>query len=227
MKRNRGIRRRASVVEHAVNTLPAARTATVSKVALPVRSNCRKRSHERARPQWGRAFGNTGPCLTESRTGHAAVGIGRVSPPSLKQRERADRMTPAQPAKAVGSSSQSADAMPGSADTAAPFAPHRAKCASLTLTTDTRIESRADMKKIDDATMKAIGAYAGPVTRCATGKACGPDPIRRPSATARWLQEHRGDQRIVDPKGSRRRRRMERARRERIAARNAALMRQR
>jgi hypothetical protein len=82
------------------------------------------------------------------------------------------------------------------------------------------------MKKIDDATMKAIAAYTEPVTRCPPGRASGPEPIRKSSAAARWLQEHRGDPRIVDPKAARRRRLMERARRERIAARNTAILRQ-
>jgi hypothetical protein len=35
------------------------------------------------------------------------------------------------------------------------------------------------MKKIDDDAVKAVAAYTGPVTRCAPGKACGPEPVRR------------------------------------------------
>jgi hypothetical protein len=83
------------------------------------------------------------------------------------------------------------------------------------------------MKQIDDATTQAIAAYTGPVTRCPPGRACGPEPVRKPREAARWLHEHRGDLRVVDQKTKRRRRRMERAQRERIATRNAAILRRR
>jgi hypothetical protein len=83
------------------------------------------------------------------------------------------------------------------------------------------------MKKIDDDAMKAVAANTGPVTRCPPGRACAPEPVGKPGEAARWLHEHRGDLPVIDPKAERRRRRMERAQRERIAARNAAILRRR
>jgi hypothetical protein len=110
------------------------------------------------------------------------------------------------------------------------------------------------MKRIDEATVNAIAAYTGPVTPCPPGKARGPEPVRKPNEAARllqrhhgdprvvdphrrrrvelarqaarWLDEHRSDPPVIDPKAVRRRRRGERARRERIAARNTAILRQ-
>ena len=74
-----------------------------------------------------------GPWLKKTRTGRAAVGSARNVPAVRRSSESADRLTPAQPAmnKRAARRSKFAEATPGSADTAKPLRPTRAKCASL------------------------------------------------------------------------------------------------
>jgi hypothetical protein len=69
----------------------------------------------------------------------------------------------------------------------------------------------------------AIAAYAGPVTQCPPGEAMG-KAVPRHSETTLWLKEHKHDRRYIDPIATRRRLRMEEARRERIERRNAAIL---
>jgi hypothetical protein len=74
---------------------------------------------------------------------------------------------------------------------------------------------------------QALAAYAGPVTRCPPGEAKAKqlpptDPAER--RAERWLRRHANDRPVIDPKEERRRKRMARARRQRIAERNAALL---
>jgi hypothetical protein len=82
---------------------------------------------------------------------------------------------------------------------------------------------------IMEAMSKAIANYTGPVTRCPPGNArskAAPVPIKA-DQSSRWLKRHRNERRITDPKGRRRRLRIARAQRERIAKRNAAVRKQR
>jgi hypothetical protein len=78
------------------------------------------------------------------------------------------------------------------------------------------------------AMKKAIAAYAGPVTRCAPGKARA-KPLRREKVddATRWLRQHRNDvpvsKRVDDGEAERGRRRKARAERKRMRrAANAA-----
>jgi hypothetical protein len=78
---------------------------------------------------------------------------------------------------------------------------------------------------IREAMNQAIANYTGPVTRCPAGKArskAAPLPIKADQAS-RWLNRHRNERSVNDPKERRRRFRMERGQRERIAKRNAAV----
>jgi hypothetical protein len=103
-----------------------------------------------------------------------------------------------------------------------------------------------DEETIKGAMRKALAAYDGPVTRCRPGRARGkpgnPRSLSPPLPTrpklnvkaerkfmevdkaARWLKRHANDRPVEDPKERRRRKRMARAQRKRIAARNAALL---
>jgi hypothetical protein len=76
--------------------------------------------------------------------------------------------------------------------------------------------------KIDESTTQAIAAYSAPVTQCPPGQARG-KPVKAMDGAARWLKEHHRDPVTPDPKAVRRRQRMQRAQRERIAKRNAAV----
>ena len=75
---------------------------------------------------------------------------------------------------------------------------------------------------------QAVAAYDGPVTRCPPGEAKAKqqlpptDPAER--RAERWLKRHANDRPVVDAKQQRRQKRMARARRQRIAERNAALL---
>jgi hypothetical protein len=77
------------------------------------------------------------------------------------------------------------------------------------------------MTKIDIEMMKAVAAYSGPVRRCRPGKARGEDLPKKEDPAGRWLNGHRGDVPLRDVKAERRRRRMARAERDRVAKRNA------
>ena len=75
--------------------------------------------------------------------------------------------------------------------------------------------------EIEIEMMKAIAAYPGPIKRYRPGKARGADLPRKDDRAQRWLNAHRRDAPIRDDKAERRKRRMERAERERITKRNA------
>jgi hypothetical protein len=77
------------------------------------------------------------------------------------------------------------------------------------------------MTKIENEMLKALKAYSGPVTKCPPGKARGADLPRKEDRAQRWLNQHRGDMPLQDEKAERRRKRMARAERARIAKRNA------
>ena len=79
------------------------------------------------------------------------------------------------------------------------------------------------MANIDTDMLKAVAAYSGPVTRCRPGKARGADLPKRKERATQWLNAHRGDVPLRDEKAERRRQRMERAERARIAKRNASV----
>ena len=78
------------------------------------------------------------------------------------------------------------------------------------------------MTKIETEMLEALAAYRGPVTKCPPGQARGADLPRKEDRTQRWLNGHRGDV-LRDEKAERRRKRMARAERERIAKRNASV----
>jgi hypothetical protein len=79
------------------------------------------------------------------------------------------------------------------------------------------------MTKIDTEMLKALATYNGPVTRFRPGKARGAEMPRKEDRAKRWLNAHRDDVPLQDEKAERRRRRMARAERDRIAKRNAAV----
>jgi hypothetical protein len=79
------------------------------------------------------------------------------------------------------------------------------------------------MTKIATEMLKALAAYSGPVTRCRPGKARGADLPKRKDRGQQWLHAHRDDVPSRDKKAERRRQRMARAERARIAKRNASV----
>jgi hypothetical protein len=79
------------------------------------------------------------------------------------------------------------------------------------------------MTKIEIEMMRALAAYSGPVKRCRPGKARGADLPKKDDHAQQWLNGHRGKVPLRDKKAERRKRRMERAERERIEQRNAAV----
>jgi hypothetical protein len=79
------------------------------------------------------------------------------------------------------------------------------------------------MTKIETEMLKALAAFTGPVIRCKPGKARGEDIAKKEDRAARWLNGHRDDVPLRDEKAERRRRRMARAERARIANRNASV----
>ena len=79
------------------------------------------------------------------------------------------------------------------------------------------------MTKIEIEMLKAVAAYSGPVRRCRPGKARGAEIPREEDRAQQWLNGHRDDVPSRDEKAERRRRRMARAERYRIAKRIAAV----
>jgi hypothetical protein len=77
------------------------------------------------------------------------------------------------------------------------------------------------MTKIKTEMLNAVDAYSGPVKRCRPGKARGPEMPRREDRAQRWLNAHHRDVPLRDEKAERRKKRMARAERDRIAKRNA------
>jgi hypothetical protein len=73
------------------------------------------------------------------------------------------------------------------------------------------------------AMLNALAGYTGPITHCPDGEAMA-KPLKMVDGAAQWLKEHRRDRRHVDPTAMRKRLRLERAKRERIERRNAAIM---
>ncbi len=79
------------------------------------------------------------------------------------------------------------------------------------------------MTKIKIEMLNALAAYSGQVTRCPPGKARGAEPHKREDRAQQWLNGYRDDVPLRDEKAERRRRRMARAERARIAMRNASV----
>lgn len=77
------------------------------------------------------------------------------------------------------------------------------------------------MTKIEIEMLNALAAYSGPVTRCPPGKARGAEMPKGNDRAMQWLHAHRDDVPLRDEKAERRRWRMARAERARIAKRNA------
>src|SRR6516225_12132535 len=79
------------------------------------------------------------------------------------------------------------------------------------------------MTKIDSEMLEALAAYSGPVTRCPPGKARGADLPKRKDRGQRWLHAHGDYVPSREKKAERRKKRMARAERDRIAKRNASV----
>lgn len=79
------------------------------------------------------------------------------------------------------------------------------------------------MTKIKTEMLNAIESYCGPVTKCQAGKARGADPPKKEDRTQQWLNGHRSDVPFQEANAERRRKRMARAERMRIANRNASV----
>jgi hypothetical protein len=90
------------------------------------------------------------------------------------------------------------------------------------------METENDVKADDDNTIEqmkqAIKDYAGPVTRCRPGKARAPEVVVFKNKAVEWLKQNRNAKPLKDEKAMRRKKRMVRAEQERIAKRNAALL---
>ena len=85
------------------------------------------------------------------------------------------------------------------------------------------------MRKRDEKTIEqmrqAITNYAGPMTECPPGKARAPaEPAVFKNESVEWLKQNRRAQPVRDKKAIRRKIRMARAMRQRIAKRNAAVL---
>ena len=85
------------------------------------------------------------------------------------------------------------------------------------------------MRKRDEKTIEqmrqAITNYAGPMTECPPGKARAPaEPAVLKNESVEWLKQNRRAQPVRDKKAIRRKMRMARAMRQRIAKRNAAVL---
>jgi hypothetical protein len=78
-------------------------------------------------------------------------------------------------------------------------------------------------QKITDQIRTALATYTGPIKKCPPGKASGKIVKSRRDAAERWLSAHGKDVLIKNEKAERRRLRLARAQRERIANRNAAI----
>jgi hypothetical protein len=88
---------------------------------------------------------------------------------------------------------------------------------------DEMSETDDEEETIETEMRQALAAYDGPVTRCSPGEARA-KPAKAADKAGRWLWQHRDDRPARDPKEERRRNRMARARRQRIAEGNAALL---
>jgi hypothetical protein len=77
------------------------------------------------------------------------------------------------------------------------------------------------MPKIEIEMLNALAAYSGRVKRCPPGKARGADLPKKEGRNRNWLNGHCNDVTVRDDKAERRRQRMARAERARIAKRNA------
>ncbi len=81
------------------------------------------------------------------------------------------------------------------------------------------------MTKIDEKMRKALADYSGPVTLCPPGRARAPaERALARNAAVEWLKKNRDVRPITDIKAARRQMRMVRARQQRIAKRNALLL---
>lgn len=86
------------------------------------------------------------------------------------------------------------------------------------------------MSETDDNAIEqmrqAIAIYAGPVTQCPPGKARAPAEKKTVvrNASVEWLKQNRNARPIRDKKAERRKMRMAHAQQQRIAKRNAALL---
>jgi hypothetical protein len=77
--------------------------------------------------------------------------------------------------------------------------------------------------KISVQMRTALTAYTGPITKCPAGKPRG-KVVKLRDAADRWLNKHRASSLMIkDEKAERRKVRLARAQRERIANRNAAI----
>ena len=90
-------------------------------------------------------------------------------------------------------------------------------------------DRRSDVKKNGDKAIEqmrqAIENYAGPVTRCPPGKARAPTEVAVfKNESVEWLKQNRSAQPVRDKKAMRRKMRVARAKQQRIAKRNAALL---
>jgi hypothetical protein len=80
------------------------------------------------------------------------------------------------------------------------------------------------MIKRNDVMLTALmAAYAGPITKCRPGRARAPEPKKKRDRAGKWLSRHLSDKPVTDPREKRRRLRMARAERDRIAKYNAAV----
>ena len=79
------------------------------------------------------------------------------------------------------------------------------------------------MTKIEIEMLKVLATYTGPVIRCPPGKARGAEMPKSKDRAQQWLNGHRDDVPLRDEKAERRRQRMARAERARIAKRNASV----
>jgi hypothetical protein len=81
------------------------------------------------------------------------------------------------------------------------------------------------MTKIETEMLKALGSYTRPVIRCPPGRARAPEGTQgtvRDDAS-KWLKAHRGEKPVIDPQEIRKRVRIARAEKDRIATRNASV----
>lgn len=165
----------------------------------------------------------------ESRTdAHAADSAVLSRRQKLRSSKSADRLTPAHPERELVESDSPKRCPAPYRHRQSNFAPKSgAKFASLNPHHPTRLlkGSRQKMKMHEiEAMMRAIAAYAGPVTQCAPGTARA-KPVRRNKAVdeaTRWLRRHRHDVSVPRPfvddnvDGERGRRRKARAERKRM-----------
>jgi hypothetical protein len=92
-----------------------------------------------------------------------------------------------------------------------------------------RKKRRIDVKKNGDKTIEqmrqAIKNYSGPVTECPPGKARAPVEVAvLKNKSVEWLKQNRPAKPVRDKKAARRKMRMACAKQQRVAKRNAALL---